>query len=137
MRWAEVMARPSPTTLRQFAVLCCLFFVGLAVWRHLQEGRAAVVALLAGLGVGIGVVGLVWPAAIRWIYTGWMAAAFPVGWTTSQVILASLFYGLFTPIAWLFRLMGRDVLRRRRADAATYWKPKPQAPNVRSYLRQF
>jgi hypothetical protein len=53
------------------------------------------------------------------------------------VILASLFYGLFTPIAWLFRLMGRDVLRRRRADAATYWKPKPQAPNVRSYLRQF
>ena len=52
-------------------------------------------------------------------------------------MLAVLFYGLFTPVALLFRLIGRDALSlRRRAGTASYWKPKPAAPAVRSYFRQ-
>ena len=40
-----------------------------------------------------------------------MVLAFPIGWTVSQVILAVMFYGLFTPIGLVFRLIGRDPLQ--------------------------
>ena len=48
------------------------------------------------------------------IYVGWMILAFPIGWTISQVILVVMFFGLFTPIGLIFRLLGRDPLHRAR-----------------------
>ncbi len=49
---------------------------------------------------------------MRWVYIGWMILAFPIGWTVSQVMLAVMFFGLFTPIGLVFRLIGRDPLHR-------------------------
>ena len=72
------------------------------------------------------------------IYVGWMIAAFPIGWTVSQVTLLILYFGLFAPIGLVFRLMGRDALeRRRRPGIESYWTPKPAPANVRSYFKQF
>ena len=51
---------------------------------------------------------------MRLIYVGWMVLAFPIGWTVSQVMLALMFFGLFTPIGLVFRLIGRDPLQRTR-----------------------
>jgi hypothetical protein len=49
-----------------------------------------------------------------------------------------MFYGLFTPIGLLFRLIGRDPLHRtRRAELETYWSPKPSADDPRRYFKQF
>jgi hypothetical protein len=75
---------------------------------------------------------------IRWIYVGAMLVSFPVGWTVSKLILVGLFYGMFTPLALLFRLLGRDVLGRRRAPAATtYWAPKPMSTEGSDYFRPY
>ena len=137
MQWADVTASPSAKKLRQFAALWLVFFVGLALWR-LWHGRQDVEAVvLAALGVTIGALGLARPAAIRFVYTGWMIAAFPIGWTISRVMLAALFYGVFTPVAVVFRMIGRDPLGlRRRADLETYWTAKPGAAAPRDYFRQ-
>jgi len=49
-----------------------------------------------------------------------------------------MFYGVFTPVALVFRLIGRDALsRRRRPDLDSYWQPKPPAAGPRSYFKQF
>ena len=54
-----------------------------------------------------------------------MVLAFPIGWTVSQVILLLMFYGLFTPIGLVFRLIGRDPLQRaRRAGARIILGPQ-------------
>jgi hypothetical protein len=135
MQWADVIAPPSTKTLRQFAWLCLMVFGGLASWRvsHGQTGVGT--SVLAGLGVGIGVLGLLRPAAIRFVYTGWMIAAFPIGWTISRVVLGVLFAVVFTPIALVFRLIGRDALRLRRGSGHSYWTTRPQ-PSVESFFRQ-
>ena len=66
-----------------------------------------------------------------------MLATFPIGWTVSRVILAILFYGVFTPVGVLFRLLGRDALGLQPKPAAdTYWTPRRTA-EVRDYFRQF
>src|SRR5512132_2466642 len=99
MQWSDVTARPSPRTLRQFAALFLIVFAivaGLRVWRG-DTGTATMV--IGGTGVVIGLLGLVRPEAIRYVYTGWMIAAFPIGWTISRVIVTLLFYVMFTPFA--------------------------------------
>ena len=49
-----------------------------------------------------------------------------------------MFFGLFTPIGLVFRLIGRDPLQRaRRAGVESYWAPKPAPADVRSYFKQF
>ncbi len=136
MRWSDVTAAPSEKTLRQFAGLCLLFFVGLAGWRAWHGQPGAWTTTLAVIGFGIGGVGLVRPAVIRWIYTGWMMAAFPIGWTVFRVVLAVMFYGILTPVGAAMRLARRDVLSVRRRDARSYWTPKPSPETSASYFRQ-
>jgi hypothetical protein len=137
MQWSDIQFRPSARTLRQFAGLWLAFFGGLAAWqiffRH-EERLAEIFALLA---LAVGLPGLAWPRLIRPVYVGWMVLAFPIGWTVSQVMLALLYYGLFTPIGLLFRLVGRDPLHLRRPATATYWSAKAIPEDPRCYFKQF
>ena len=137
MQWADITAPPSAKTLRQFAALWLIFFISLGAWRALHQRDGFDVALVV-VGLVVGTLGMARPAAIRWIYTGWMIAAFPIGWTVSQIMLAVLFYAVFTPLAVTFKLIKRDALQlRRRHNAETYWIPKPGISHVRDYFRQF
>ena len=136
MQWSDVTKAPTEKTLRQFAVLCLLFFGGLGAWRLWQRGADLQAITLVSGGTVIGLAGLVRPASIRLVFTGWMMAAFPIGWVVSRVVLGLLFYGVFTPVAAAFRLSGRDALHRRRQARPSYWSTKVQPVNSASYLRQ-
>jgi Saxitoxin biosynthesis operon protein SxtJ len=136
MHWSDAIALPSRRHLRQFAGLCLLFLVGLAA-RRVWLGRPDVWAAgLAALGVAAGALGLARPQALRWIYTGWMVVAFPIGWAVSRLALALVFYVVITPVAYAFRAAGRDELRLRRSSERSYWRSRPRPANVRDYLRQ-
>jgi hypothetical protein len=137
MQWSDVVAPPSSKKLRQFGGLWLAFFAGVGLWR-MMHGHAGIDGPgVIALGAVVGGLGLVRPGAIRLIYTGWMIAAFPIGWTVSKVMLAGLFYLVFTPVAAVFRLMGRDALRLRRREAlGTYWTEHRMA-DVQEYFRQF
>jgi hypothetical protein len=137
VRWSDIDFRPNARKLRQFAGLWTVFFAGLALWQGYRHHTVAA-GVCAGLGLGLGPLGLLFPQIMRPIFIGWTVAAFPIGWIVSNVLLAVLFYGLFTPIGLLFRLFGRDALQLRRPErATTYWSPKPMPTDLRRYLRQF
>jgi len=123
--------------LRQFAVLGLVFFGGLAVWRtwHGQSGDWTIAIAIAA--VLIGGAGLIAPAVLRPIYMGWMILAFPIGWTVSRIALALMFFLMFTGVAVVFRLIGRDALRLRRPKGDTYWVPKSTPHAGEEYLRQY
>jgi hypothetical protein len=125
-------------TLRQFAGMWLLFVGGFACWQWLGRDRATLAAVAGALAVVVGVAGLARPQAVRPIFSGMMLLALPIGAVVSRVLLAILYYGLITPLGLLFRLLGRDALRRRRRRAPeTWWVPKPMPTDVRSYFRQF
>ena len=136
MQWADVVKPPSNRVLRQFAGLWLVFFLGIAAsrWWHGQHGLWTVVLAIAAVVVGIA--GMAVPAVVRPIFTGWMIAAFPIGWTVSRVVLGFVFFLIVTPIALIFRLMGRDILRRRRPAVSSYWSEKTQSSSSADYLRQ-
>ena len=137
MQWSDVTKAPPRKMLRQFAGLWLVVFGGLAAWRA-YDGHVDVWTY--GLAIGavvVGLAGLLWPAIVRPIYSGWMIAAFPIGWTISKIALGAMFYLVFTPVALLFKLIGRDTLKLRRGQSQSYWVPKPGAQSGKEYLRQF
>ena len=116
MQWSDIDFNPPSRTVRQFAVLWLVFFGGLAFWEAASQKPWATLGLAAIAVLG-GVAGLFKPAPVRPLYAGWMVLVFPLGWAISHVLLALLFFGLFTPLALILKLGGRDPLRRRAAQS--------------------
>jgi Saxitoxin biosynthesis operon protein SxtJ len=138
MRWSDISFDPSQRMLRQFAWLFLACFGGMALWQILVKDRHTLGLALAALAVSVGSLGLIRPAWLRYLFVGWMILAFPIGWTVSQIMLAIIFYGLFTPFGLVFRLVGRDSLRRsRQSNRASYWEPKPIPNDLKRYFKQF
>ena len=138
MTWSEIPFRPATKALRQFAAAWLVFFSALGAHQYLVRHRPGAGLILMSMAVVIGALGLVKPAMVRWIFVGWMVLAFPIGWMISEVMLLLMFYGIMTPVAVLFRMRGRDLLRRRRVpEATTFWLPKEAPQDVRSYFRQY
>jgi hypothetical protein len=115
-----------------------VFFGGSALWQRFVLHRPVLAAVLAVLAVTVGPLGVARPRAIRPIFVGWMTLAYPVGWVVSRIVLGIVFYFLFTPVSWVFRLIGRDALAlKSRPTATTYWLSKPTVADKAGYLRQF
>jgi hypothetical protein len=130
--------RPTVRILRQFAGIWIVFFGATAIVQEVQAGRRTVAMVLALVALTIGPLGLVWPKVIKPIFLAWMLIAFPIGWVVSHAVLWLLYFGLFTPIAWIFRVRGRDELRLEPdPSASSYWVRKPSALDKSQYLRQF
>jgi hypothetical protein len=138
MQWSDIPFDPPVRTLRQFAATGFAVGVGLAAWHGFGRGNVPAAAALAGAATALGATGLVRPRWLRPVFVGAMVVAFPVGWAVSWVLLAGLYYGLFTPVGLLFRLAGRDRLNLRRpVGRASYWEPKPGVDDLRRYYQQF
>ncbi len=138
MQWSDLRRPPTPRELRLFSGLWLGFFLLLAAWQGWGHGRTGWAVALVALALGVGPLGLLWPRAIRPVYVAWLAVGFPVGWAVTHLLLAGIYFGLFTPVAWAFRLAGRDALALRRpAGRETYWAAKPQAADAARYFRQF
>jgi Mg2+/citrate symporter len=136
MYWHDLPLHPTAATLRRFGGLTFVILTGIAVWQLVQERLIAAIALFI-LALVLGVFAAARPTALWPLFVGMSVAAFPVNWVVAHLILALIFFGVFTPVALFFRLVGRDVLlRRRRPNAKSYWSEKPQSDGVRSYFRQ-
>src|SRR5437868_12576470 len=107
---------PPPVTsrvLRQFAGLWVLALAALAYWRGFAADSPTFGWVCAALAVVPGLAGLAFPAVIRPVFLVLTAVTAPIGWAMSFVILGVLYFLVFTPVALVFRLVGRDALTRR------------------------
>jgi len=134
-----VPGRVSSRTLRSFAALCVaipglLFCV--SWYRNAGTPTAAGWTALA-IALLVGLPGLFRPEFARPVFVVATAVTQPVGRVMNVLLVGALYYGVVTPIALMFRLSGRDVLRRRRPTASTYWVPRGHTTDVTRYLRQY
>ncbi len=83
-------------------------------------------------------VGLVRPSWLKPVFLGLTLATWPIGWVVSRVALGLLYFLVFTPIALVFRLVGRDALQRSAdREAKSYWEPYRPNRGLDRYLRPF
>ena len=67
----------------------------------------------------------------------WMRFGLLLGMIVSPIVLGIIFYGLFTPIAVLMRLSGRDELRLKFSQKASHWISRGEPIKSESFKHQF
>ena len=121
---------------RQFGVVAGVFLVAVAVWPALRHGKIRVAVLGAGLAIWL--VAAVAPLMLHPLNRAWTALGLLLARVMNPVVMAALFFLVFTPMGLLLRLLGKDPLRLRRSADATYWiERKPPGPPPETMANQF
>lgn len=87
----------------------------------LRKGEPVRIWALAVAGLFL-IMGLLAPAWLTTLNRAWMGLALLLSRVVNPVIMAILFYGVFTPMGLIMKLFGKDVLGVKRDSAVpTYW----------------
>jgi len=139
MALLEINWKPSRRELQQFGGIwfpAFLLVVGWYAYRIFEN--QALAAILWGAAVLVVPLGWLVPGLFRYLFVGWMCAAWPIGWTVSHLLFAATYYFVLTPIGLVLRWTGHDPLRQRfDRQATTYWVPHRERPGTDHYFRQF
>lgn len=127
---------PDQKQLRQFAIISLFGFGLFGAIAYFRFGWQTAGCVLWAVGALTFVAGLASPSSILPVYTLLMLIATPIGWVVSHVLLILLFYLIMTPVALVFRMIGRDALRLRKPQTDSYWLEHQQRPAGASYYRQ-
>ena len=138
---------PEPKTLRQFGLIGLVAFALFAVLAYYRVVAFAalpvsavrptvwVLALLAGY---CGVFAAIAPKGLRPLYVLLTVVFYPVGLVASYVIMGIVYFIVLTPVALIFKLIGRDPMCRKFEPAAqTYWVERKPPTDMKRYFRQF
>jgi hypothetical protein len=72
------------------------------------------------------------------MFVGLSLIAAPFGMVVSELLLLLIFFGLFLPIAIVFRWLQRDALQRKvEIDRQSYWSDKNQPTSIDSYYKRY
>jgi hypothetical protein len=84
------------------------------------------------------VLGTLWPFALSTPYRLFMVITYPARRSVDLVLLAAVYYGVLTPVAWCVRFWRADGLQCRfDPSLASYWQPRAKGADRGSYYRQF
>jgi hypothetical protein len=82
------------------------------LWRQ----RLTAAAVAGGIGALLLILGLTAPTLLKWPSAVWWKLAMVLGYVNARVILTIAFLLVLTPIGVLWRVIGRDPMRRRRRN---------------------
>jgi len=117
-----------PAQLRSFGLIVTGIFAVIAFWPPLFHGEDARIWALM-VSALLAVTALALPASLRPIYKVWMRVGSVLGRVNTRIILSLGFYGVFTPMGTVMRLLGKDPLRRKfDPDVTTYRIPRSPRP---------
>lgn len=143
----DVNLNPNDKTLFRFGFVALAVFGllgGWVLWRRsvwgfdLAGSSAGVAYALWTVGGLSAFFSLTAPRLNRFLYRGLIVATFPIGFVLSYLFLGIIFYAIITPVGLLFRLLGRDPLRRKfDPKLTTYWVDHQEPENVERYFRQY
>ncbi|MDG0994712.1 MAG: SxtJ family membrane protein [Akkermansiaceae bacterium] len=125
--------------LRQFGWISLVGFGLLASIAWYRFNSQPVATTFAAVAVLAPIIGMICPKLLKPLYVGLSLVTFPIGLVVSNLVLLLIFLLVFTPVALIFRLFGRDELRLRLdRTATTYWrKYDPDRRKPASYYRPF
>jgi hypothetical protein len=123
---------------REFGLIVGGVFVLLSAW-WLYRGRLPILSRMAlPVGALLILLALVFPRALKYPNKAWMALAEVLGFVSSRIILALVFFLIVTPIGVIKRLSGWDPLHRRSGSRNSYWRPySERQKDVRHYEKMF
>jgi hypothetical protein len=130
----EINTSPSDRQLRQFGLICVVA-APLVVW--LWTRSLPVVAWGCAIGTVCGVMALLAPRLLKPVFVGLSVLTIPIGLIVGELMMLMIYFGMFLPMAIVFRILGRDALQRKLPEnASSFWQKRAQPSGVRRYYRQ-
>jgi hypothetical protein len=126
---------PTRRQLRDFAFIFTAFFLLVGVYplvRHEQAHRWSL-----GIAAGLALLAVGWPDVLRKPHAVWMKVGMALGWLNSRVFLTLAYFLLFSPAAFLMRLIGKDPLNRRFDRALATYRIKRESRPASHMQHQF
>ncbi|MEK7851087.1 MAG: SxtJ family membrane protein [Deltaproteobacteria bacterium] len=75
---------------------------------------------------------------LKTLYKSWMKFAHALGWVNTRIILTVIYLLIFTPVALIFKVIGKDPMERKIEKINSYWiKKEPTIFRQEDYRRQF
>jgi hypothetical protein len=112
-----------------------VLLIACAWWQRDSAWTAGALLVLGALVLGCTVSR---PQLFRRPFVWLSKILFPIGFVVSEIVLAAVFFLVFTPIGLCFRLLRRDALSRKfDATRATYWEDVSHPRSAESYFRQY
>jgi hypothetical protein len=108
-----------------------LLVAAFMLWR----GRLVGAEVLAGAGAVLLLCGLTYPPLLKYPSRAWWAMAAVLGYVNARVILTVAFLILLTPIGLIWRVIGRDPLKRKRTNFDG-WSPYPARYRDRNHFNR-
>jgi len=137
MAMMEINKNPSAKELMWFGVLLFIFAAGVGSWLYFG-GSPFAGRLVWGIGGALGLVFFAVRPAQRYIYLGWLYAAFPIGYVVSHVIMGVIYFGVVTPVGLIMRALGHDPMNRVfDKQAKSYWIEHRTDRDPKRYFKQF
>ncbi len=129
----EVRASSDRTLGIVFAVFFALVALAPLLRRHAVRWWALPVSALFLIAA------LAAPKILAPLNRAWTALGRLLHAITNPIVLGIFFYLVFTPVGWILRLLGKDLLSLRRdPNAGSYWIPRdPPGPAPESMASQF
>ena len=122
---------------RTFGMVFAVVFAMVALW-PLVRGRPPRWWSLA-IALVFVALALLRPRTLAPLNRAWLKVGLLMHAVVNPVVMALLFFGTVTPIAIVYRLLGKDPLRRSfDPSASTYWiDRRPPGPSPDTMPRQF
>ena len=139
MSLIEIKWNPSRKELRSFGIIAIIATAVISLLLHLIKGLAIQWTLLIfAIGLVIFLSSIISTKVTRIFYVALTMLTMPIGYVVSFVLLGTFYFLIITPLAFVFRLIGRDRLHRRfEPDAKSYWMTRHSASTLDRYFRQF
>jgi hypothetical protein len=143
MPFVKINWRPNKRELRQFGAIffAGFFLIGVVkcAWpfeRFITRDYNLGIWLMA-IGVVVGAIGATGSQIALPFYWAWLGIAFVVGNIMSRLIIALIYFFVFTPMRLLSIFLGRDRLQLRKPGKDTYWLDISLPKELKKYERQF
>lgn len=134
MKLIEINWQPTDRQLRQFGMVC---FLALPTIAWFWGGSTPIIAMLAVIGLLCATAGVLYPQALKPFFLALTLVATPIGIVIGELVMLTIYFGVFLPLSLLFRISQRDslgLLIVRNQDS--YWEVKKKPRDVASYYRQ-
>ena len=105
---------------RSFGIVFAVVFAIVGVWPLVHAGTPRWWSL--AVATAFAVLAYAAPHLLRPLNRAWLALGRVLHRVVSPLVMGAIFFLCVTPIAWIMRLIGKDVLSlARRPEISSYW----------------
>ena len=128
----------SITPERQFGLLFSVVFLGVVYFAYASGLIILSGIFLAASCLLLGVT-IFYPKTLAAPNKAWHQIGILMGTVINPIILGIIFFLMFTPVALVCRMVGRDELNIKGRGTASYWEPRidNQPLNPESFKNQY